>query len=169
MSKFNPMCVEFYNYRVEFQMRGAGHIHGVLWLDLEKFMSKNPEFSGLKDAFELIGNEGEITEKEELVLTKFADKFITCTLKDPTTKKIVEEVNIHHHTKTCRKCGRAECRSDCRFFFPRFPVDETLVSVPAKIKYKNEQEREEMLIKSKLVLKKVKDVLVDEEEMEKLK
>ena len=27
------MCVEYYNYRVEFQMRGAGHIHGTLWID----------------------------------------------------------------------------------------------------------------------------------------
>ena len=65
MSKFNPMCVEFYNYRVEFQMRGAAHIHGVLWLDLDMFMSKNPEFSCLKDAFDVIGNEGDITEKKK--------------------------------------------------------------------------------------------------------
>ena len=36
-----------------------------------------PEYSGLKDAFEVIGNEADITEKEEEVLTKFADKFIT--------------------------------------------------------------------------------------------
>ena len=34
MGKNSPMCVEFYNYRVEFQMRGAGHIHGILWTDL---------------------------------------------------------------------------------------------------------------------------------------
>ena len=26
------MQVEFYSYKVEFQQRGAGHVHGVLWL-----------------------------------------------------------------------------------------------------------------------------------------
>ena len=30
------MSTEFYHYRVEFQTRGAGHIHGVLWIDLQK-------------------------------------------------------------------------------------------------------------------------------------
>ena len=165
MSKFNPMCVEFYNYRVEFQMRGAAHIHGVLWLDLDMFVSKNPEFSGLKEAFDEIGKEGILNESQQKLLSKFADKFITCTLKDPSTKKIVEEVNVHHHTRTCRRCGKSDCNSDCRFFFPRYPVDETLVSIPAHIKYKDEEQRSEMVDKSKLILKKVKDILTDEEEM----
>ena len=30
----NPMKVKHRHYRVEFQLRGAGHIHGVLWADL---------------------------------------------------------------------------------------------------------------------------------------
>ena len=36
MNNYGDMCVEYYNYRVEFQMRGAGHIHGTLWLDWVK-------------------------------------------------------------------------------------------------------------------------------------
>ena len=36
MSKKSKMPVKYYNYRVEFQLRGAGHIHGCLWLDLDK-------------------------------------------------------------------------------------------------------------------------------------
>ena len=51
----------------------------------------------------------------------------------------MEEVNVHHHTCTCHKCGKSDCKSDCRFFFPRFPVNETIVSIPAHIKYKDEQ------------------------------
>ena len=46
MNSEGDMCVEYYNYRVEFQMRGAGHIHGTLWLDwpqLKKKMEKNEE------------------------------------------------------------------------------------------------------------------------------
>ena len=37
MNPKGDMCVEYYNYRVEFQMRGAGHIHGTLWLDWIKW------------------------------------------------------------------------------------------------------------------------------------
>ena len=37
MSKGNPMCIKNYSYKVEFALRGAGHIHGVLWVDWENF------------------------------------------------------------------------------------------------------------------------------------
>ena len=36
MGKNNPMNVKTYTYKVEFQDRGAGHIHGTLWLRLDK-------------------------------------------------------------------------------------------------------------------------------------
>ena len=29
------MCVSYYTYKVEFQDRGAGHIHGTMWLRLD--------------------------------------------------------------------------------------------------------------------------------------
>ena len=47
MSKFNEM-------HVEFQMRGACHIHGLLWIDFDAFLQddRNKEFSKLKEAFE---------------------------------------------------------------------------------------------------------------------
>ena len=58
MSKESEMCVEYYNYRVEFALRGAGHIHGVLWVDLDHFIDKKSKipnskisFSELKHAF----------------------------------------------------------------------------------------------------------------------
>ena len=35
MGKKSPMNTKFYHYRVEFQARGAGHIHGVLWVDVK--------------------------------------------------------------------------------------------------------------------------------------
>ena len=31
----NPMNCRYFSYRIEFQARGAGHVHGVLWLDLD--------------------------------------------------------------------------------------------------------------------------------------
>ena len=29
------MSVRFYSYKVEFQQRGAAHIHGIIWLNLD--------------------------------------------------------------------------------------------------------------------------------------
>ena len=73
MSKFNEIYVEFYNYRVEFQMRGAGHIHGVLWIDFDAFLNddRNKEFSNLKEAFDAIGNEMVLDKNQERVLTTY--------------------------------------------------------------------------------------------------
>ena len=34
--KNSPMKARHYQYRIEFQSRGAGHTHGVLWLNLEE-------------------------------------------------------------------------------------------------------------------------------------
>ena len=38
MSKGSPMPIQYYSYKVEFALRGAGHIHGVLWMDWEQLM-----------------------------------------------------------------------------------------------------------------------------------
>ena len=32
----SPFCVLYYSYKVEFQERGAAHVHGVLWLNSRK-------------------------------------------------------------------------------------------------------------------------------------
>ena len=40
-------------------------------------------------------------------------------------RDIVEQVQIHHHTKTCRKYG-----SKCRFNFPKFPSEQTIIAQP---------------------------------------
>jgi hypothetical protein len=42
--KNNPMHSTFYNYRVEFQVRGAPHINGVLWVgykEMEKVIENH--------------------------------------------------------------------------------------------------------------------------------
>ena len=39
----NPMSVKHISYRVEFQGRGAAHIHGTLWLNLKK-IERLPQF-----------------------------------------------------------------------------------------------------------------------------
>jgi hypothetical protein len=89
-----------------------------LWIDFDAFLQddRNKEFSKLQEVFDAIGNEMLLDKGQEEVLTKFADKFITCTLKDPSTRDIVQQVNIHHHTHSCWKFNCPVCR----FLFPRF-------------------------------------------------
>ena len=42
IGKNNPMHSTFYNYRVEFQVRGAPHVHGVLWINYERVEKDMP-------------------------------------------------------------------------------------------------------------------------------
>jgi len=51
MDKSSPMKTQFYNYRVEFQMRGAAHIHGVLWVDLSQLENRFPNIQEKKQVF----------------------------------------------------------------------------------------------------------------------
>ena len=163
MSKSNPMCIKNYSYKVEFALRGAGHIHGVLWVDWENFKSTNTQL--IKDAFIKIKNEEILSKEDKKCIAEFADLSIQCTLKDPKTKEIVEEVQMHHHTHSCRKyCEK------CRFYYPRFPCLRTIVAVPFN-KYKDKENLEKQadrMTKAKETLKKVSNVLEDDEMMAKL-
>ena len=57
------------------------------------------------------------------------DEFTTVSLHGNTVghdvARIAEEVNVHHHTKTCRKYNET-----CRFNYPRFPSHKTIIAQP---------------------------------------
>ena len=36
LAKGSPMCVQRFTYKTEFQNRGAAHVHGVLWVNMNK-------------------------------------------------------------------------------------------------------------------------------------
>ena len=72
-----------------------------------------------------------------------------------------QEVNKHHHTKTCRKHD-----TSCRFGYPRFPSSYTIIVEPCK--EKDQEKRKEKLTKNRLVLRKVKEVLEDEESISQI-
>ena len=36
MSIGSPLPVQYYSYKVEFALRGAAHIHGVLWVNWDE-------------------------------------------------------------------------------------------------------------------------------------
>merc|ERR1711874_328403 len=90
----NRMSIGFYNYRIEFQDRGAGHVHGVLWVDfdafennesnIEDFADKNEEEIGagvkkLRSAFKKFKDDEVLSVEEYEKVTKFVDTFISCS------------------------------------------------------------------------------------------
>ena len=102
----NPMKVRHITYRVEFQGRGAGHNHGVLWVDLEEinkdmkeelkeemekvkksileeegYEEKVNSETVLVDAYEKLRNNEKLKKSEGRALELFADEFCTCSPK----------------------------------------------------------------------------------------
>ena len=183
MSKSGPMHVKYYSYRIEFQARGAGHAHGMLWLDLDAVERDNRGkiirdpitnqptliFPGVKQAEKKIKNEQKLDENDIESLVQFADTFVSVSLNDPDISDVVKEVNVHHHTRTCKKYGP----SHCRFGFPRYPTDETVLAVPYQfmegVNEKGEawspEEKKAIFDDFQVVLDKVKATLKDDELM----
>ena len=94
------VCNHF--YRVEFQHRGSPHIHMLL------YCADVPRYKKYK-------------KNEELI--RYADKYISCSLTVPDHMKPCLPYQIHKHSKTCRKMGKAICR----FGFPLPPFNETII------------------------------------------
>ena len=54
-SKGSPLKVSSYSYKVEFAMRGAAHVHGVLWINWKNIGILSKETTRLiKDALKKI-------------------------------------------------------------------------------------------------------------------
>ncbi|WAR11596.1 PIF1-like protein, partial [Mya arenaria] len=99
--------VRHFFYRIEFQQRGSPHAHGVLWID---------------DAPDV-----EHSKPEDV--SEFIDKYVQCSLpagnEDPELFALVNQVQRHSHTASCRKSGK-----QCRFGFPRPLSSKTILSKP---------------------------------------
>ncbi len=110
----NHVVVDDY-YRIEIQFKGAPHAHGLQWLDDAPIYKKD--------------------DKESIQrCIEFIDQNISCSLNHP---KLVEknmchliEYQLHHHTESCKKYLNSERHLECRFFFPRPPLPETLILEP---------------------------------------
>ena len=152
--KNSPMKASDYQYRIEFQSRGAGHTHGVLWLDLKKLDS---DFPGIKDIFDNIDDQKNFDETQMATICGFIESFISCSLQDENVSHIVKEVQIHNHSKTCRKYG-----TKCRFGFPKFPSERTIVAQPLLEKnFPSKKDFEKHQKKLQTVFDKVRKVLDD--------
>lgn len=106
LSKSNPVLgqVEHYFWRVEYQMRGAPHIHLVLWIKSAPLIGENTD---------------------EQILN-FISKYVTCAIPyEHTSPNLFKYVNNFQSHKCSQYCLRKFKTDDgkftthCRFGFPR--------------------------------------------------
>ena len=147
MGKNNPMNVKYISQRVEFQGRGAAHIHGTLWLDIPK-IEKSDIFSEqsekteetdevLSEGFKKLHDDLPLNGQEINAIVRLTDMFITCSLYPylgyEKVVEIAKSVNVHHCTRSCKKYD-----DKCRFSFPKFPLKETIIIDKHEVmEYKN--------------------------------
>ena len=187
MGKNNHMYVKYYTYKVEFQDRGAGHVHGTLWLGLKKIENLMRDCSnsklrlktkeeerdteckgwmyGLTKAFKKLRHNLPLTTEDTKSLRRFIDEYSTVSNHGNTVGKdvarIANEVNKHHHTKTCRKHD-----TTCRFGYPRLPAPYTIIVEPCKAD--SQAKKEKLLVQYRKVIAKVQEVIEDEDMIEKI-
>ena len=88
--------VEHYSYRIEFQMRGLPHAHGIFWLQRNQVLK-------------YMNSEGQF---DDSLVPELIDQWMSCSTNtgDEELDHLVENVNTHHHTKSCMKRGDGCCR-----------------------------------------------------------
>ena len=175
----NPLKVRHISYRVEFQGRGAGHIHGVLWLDLKEMKIKEVKNSDLQDGYNRLRHNLPLKTEQLTAMENFTDAFVTCTrcvsvaglqLLGPDAGeeaikrageeavKKAEDLNWHGHSKSCTKGSGPQCR----WKFPRYPLQRTIfVDVNRE---KDEEDYEMKAEERDDILNRVMGVLVEEGE-----
>ena len=150
------MGIEDYCYRVEYQMRGLPHIHGIAWL-------KHKHIESCLDRDGLFRSD---VEGERNVIA-LIDKWISCSRNsgDPELDKIVNKVQFHNCTKTCyKKKGQTKCRFD----FPRPPSQKTMIAKTIEELYPNEsvEYRNKKVDRATYVMTKVQDAMNSQKEDE---
>ena len=119
------------------------------------------KFIGLKDAFKKFQTNGVLKDYEEKAVLNFVDKFTSVCLAPAVVGShvvdLVKSVNMHRHTKACRKYS-----THCRFSFPKFPTWKTLLSNPNKVCTEHDA------CQHQKVLNDVMNLLVNENEINEL-
>lgn len=99
----NPIgVVSDFFYKIEFQHRGSPHVHMLVWID------DAPQHDEGADGIDVCS---------------FIDKYVSCSLDVPDVDKKFLNVQIHSHSRTCRKKGK----SICRFRYPHPPMRNTVI------------------------------------------
>ena len=112
-------------------------------------------FMGINEAFRKLRNDTPLNDDELNSIKKLVEEFTTVSLHANTcgedVVKIAREVNIHRHTKTCRKYNQ-----ECRFNYPRYPSHKTIICQPFK---GSKNEKDKHFKKYDEILKKIRNIL----------
>lgn len=127
---FAPYKLKDWFSRIEFQMRGSPHSHGVYWLE------GAPTYKE--------GDEDSIN-----ACIKFIDEFITCKRDEEDGMDTVIGYQIHKHSHTCKKKIR-RAGFKCRFGFPKPPMAKTMILEPFGKDFPPEEKRRFVEIYNKL-------------------
>ena len=152
--------IESYSYRIEFQMRGMPHVHGIGWFNRD-IVAK------------YTNSDGSFTDD----VSKLVEEWISVSLQNDDTElnNLVQKVQVHKHRKSCLKQKNIYDQSkpkekkilleeSCRFNFPKPPSEKTIVAdlTPDDVP-KEELELYENILKK--VKSKLSQIKPDEENM----
>ena len=134
--------IENYAYRIEFQMRGLPHVHGVAWFDPKLYGYYMNENGSLRD------------DETGEVLTTLVDEWMSCK-KETEDAELNEYIKYNEHkcSRSCKKKGGIECR----FKFPKLPSERTIIASDQNLSGLSEETLEEY----KDILKRVKQKLME--------
>ena len=127
-------------YRIEFQQRGAPHIHCLFWIE----------------------GAPKLGEDDDSEVCAFTDKYITAHLPDeqadPKFNETVRKVQAHRkkHTASCKKGKKT-----CRYNFPKCVAKETFINRPDSINPDNEEEAKIDVATAKKCLSKLAALLTE--------
>ena len=95
-----------------------------------------------------VDNKEILSHEEKQRVTDLADDLISCQLmelpNDGNYRKVVSEVQKHHHTKSCRKYN-----GQCRYGFPKLPSRKTILAQPLPITIKASDNEEQKMAEEK--------------------
>ena len=95
-----------YVYRFEFQKRGSPHIHGLFW----------------------ICNAPQYVKNTKAEIYSYINKCISCSLDVLESEKLYVKLQIHKHSKTCKKIVNG--KKTCPFGVPWLPMRFTQILEP---------------------------------------
>ena len=98
--------------------------------------SQKTNSEGGRENESVLGPDPDFDSDVEL-LANFVEHWISVSLKDPSTRNLAKSLNCHHCFK--RSCQKKSPK--CRYFFPRFPSLKTIIAVPAKVRFPDEDLR----------------------------
>lgn len=146
------MCIKIYIYRVDFQLKSGGKIHGVLWIDLDQMEILIP---GISSALTALRLDQHLNEEQCMLMANCVNRFTSCLLKNDEVSQIVKEVQIHRHSHSCTPYG-----TSCRFSYLKYPSKRTIIAQPlSKSEFDSLEEYNGDINKYTATLDSVKTVL----------